>query len=191
MKIVGYTLDAQDNDAYMFEENALGNLCPVCKYRRDFFATNPDYRLRKRASDLSATYDGQLIVSHAFKLTCERFRLQGVEFDSFKNEPDFFHLQVTREIAFDAEHRHTRFINRCDACGNYESIVGASPAYLKITASLSKGFFRTDLLFGSGNEKSPIILVGLETKMVLEKAKLTGLEFAAAYGMEDLQASVS
>ncbi len=184
MKVVGYTLQGQFNDTYMFRDNSLLAKCEGCGYRLDFSPTNPQYILRKGKEDFSATYDGQRIVTRAFKDFCEENRYKGVVFRNFENDPDHFHFIVIPEVKFDAPRRKTRFENLCPQCGNYESIVGAKPAYLLIGQAMEDGFYRTDLIFATGNEKHPVLLVGMETKSKLEAANLKGLEFAPAYGME-------
>src|SRR6266446_13227 len=178
MNIVGYKIGGQDNDTHMFRDDSSLRKCEGCGYRLDFSATNPQYCLNKCSDDISATYDGQTIVSRAFKDFCERNEYQGIKFAVFENDPNHFHLVVLREVKFDAERRKTRFENLCPQCGNYESIVGAKPAYLLISEPLDSGFYRSDLLFASGNEKHPLTLIGNETKAKLEAAKLKGLEFS-------------
>jgi hypothetical protein len=90
-------------------------------------------------------------------------------------------LLVDRVVSFDAKSRRTRFINCCAVCGNYDEVIGATPAYLEVPGPLEDGIFRSDLLFGSGNAKHPLIIVGLETKERLEGAGLKGLLFREAY----------
>ncbi len=52
-----------------------------------------------------------------------------------------------------------------------------------IDQPLEDGFYRSDLLFASGNEKHPLIFVGIKTKAKLEATNLNGLEFAPVYGI--------
>lgn len=184
MKVVGYTLDGQDNDSYMFRDNSLLSRCEGCGYRLELSPTNPNYVLKNCSEDISATYDGQTIASKAFKDFCERNEYRGINFGVFDNDPRHFHFIVMPEVKFDAIRRKTRLENLCPQCGNYESVVGAKPAYLLITEPLDDGFYRSDLLFASGNGKHPINLVGIETKAKLEVTDLKGLEFAPAYGIE-------
>ena len=63
-------------------------------------------------------------------------------------------------------------------------MVGATPAFLKVEMPLADGFYRSDPLFASGNEKQPLIVVGVGTKRKLEAARLMGLEFKPTYGMD-------
>jgi hypothetical protein len=183
MSIVGYTLNGQDNDTHMFDQRSGISRCPTCGYRLDFAASNPAYRLRRMTLDISSTYDNQTIVSRAFKEICDQLAFPGVEFIAFKDEPMYFHLMPTRRVTFDSERRRTRFIKLCDQCGNFESVIGATPALLKVTVPLSTGFFGTDILFGSGDEKSPLDIVSIDTRLALEATDLKGLEFGPVYGL--------
>jgi hypothetical protein len=51
-------------------------------------------------------------------------------------------------------------VKPCGICGGFESVVGATPVELITKEPLGHGFFRTDLAFGSNQEKFPLILVG-------------------------------
>jgi len=181
MKIVGFTLSAPDNDTTMFDGKKW-TTCNGCGYRVDFFTTNPNYRLAATSHDISVTYDGQFVASRRFKEFSESRRHAGVEFRTFKDDRDHFHLVATSVVPFDVIRRKTRFENRCPECGNYESVIGAKPTYLALSDPLADGFFRTDTLFASGNEKHPLIIVGLRTKSDLSLSKLVGLDLAPAYG---------
>jgi hypothetical protein len=186
MKLVGYKINGQDNDTYMFQDNSRIPKCEKCGYRLNFSTTNPDYFLKSCKDAISTTYDGQTIVSKAFKHFCELNRYSGIKFGGFENDPNHFHLILMQVVQFDAIKRKTRFENLCSQCGNYESIIGATPTYLLVDKPLEDGFYRSDLIFASGNEKHPLNLVGIETKAKLEAAGL-GLEavdFSPAYGIE-------
>jgi hypothetical protein len=150
----------------------------------DFFATNSDYVLSvKEAPDLSATYDGQWIVSDNFKSFVESKGYGGISFASFRFDQKHFHVVLGRIVPFDGERRRTKFGRLCPRCGNYDDVIGAKPAYLRTVKYLEDGFYRTDLLFGSGDEKHPLMIVGPNTKHELEESSLVGLEFAPAYGL--------
>jgi hypothetical protein len=184
MKTVGYTLGGQDNDTYMFSKNDAVPKCNGCGFRLDFFRTNPAYRLANYREDISHTYDGQTIVSKAFRDFYLNNGYHGARFAAFENDSNHFHLKIDEVVSFDAVRRKTRFENLCPQCGNYESVVGATPAYLLVDHILKDGFFRSDLLFASGNEKHPITVVGVETKAKLKVSGLRGLEFSPVFGMD-------
>lgn len=57
-----------------------------------------------------------------------------------------------------------------------------SPGYVNdIDTELEKGFYRTDLLFGSGNSKHPLIIVDRETQVKLKREKMKGIYLEPVY----------
>lgn len=174
--LVGYVLYGQDNGSHMYY-NAKGlKVCSKCGYKVDPEYVNPELRIRKRNYDFSYTYDGCCIVSLKFKEFCDRWHYTGLIFKKLPSDPDFFYLIVEPQLQFDSESGHTKFENLCPECGNYESVCGVGFGILKnISNPLPDAFFRTDLSFASGNEKSPLMIVGIETLQKLEKEKISGL----------------
>jgi len=159
----------------------------------DFLAYNPDYQFKrreadkydgyiKRGADFSSTYDSYDIVSDRFRTFCLEQQYEGLAFGEFSNDKTHFNFMPNRIVRFDALRRNTTFEKLCRVCRNYESVVGATPPYLLRSKPLEDGFYRSDLLFGSGDRKGPLILVGLETKAKLKAANLKGLEFSPAFG---------
>lgn len=182
--IIGYVLDGQDNDTYMYEPDEMPSKlkCSKCGFRLNWFAHNPEYRLGRTKRDLTATYDGQLIVSKRFKQLCIKERVPGISFVAFDRDDNHFQINCERVVKFDAKRRKTRFENRCSRCNNYESIIGATPAYLLLDRKLGPGFFRTDICFASENEKCPLIIVGEKTRQMLISSKMNGLCFSPVLG---------
>ena len=132
--------------------------------------------IKKRTYDISGTCDGVCVVSHKFKAVCRERGLSGLLFCPLPEDPDFFHIQATRIVAFDAERRNTRFLKKCAECGRYASVVGATPVFLKPGAAIGeREFVRSDLEFASADEKSPLILCGLLAGEALRDAGLRGL----------------
>jgi len=197
--VVGYVLFGHHNNTYMFEpgEPALPK-CLGCGYRVDFFPHNPNYVFKKtfkpvsmedviiskKTTALSATYDGQWIVSKEFKKFCLQQGYKGLKFERFPEDTEHFQLIILPQVKFDVVRRETRFLNRCHVCGNYAEVIGATPAFLQVSEPLADGFYSSDLLFGSGDGKHPLIIVGMETKAKLTAAKFKGLDFEPAYGLE-------
>ncbi|MCA3009916.1 MAG: hypothetical protein INH34_16205 [Phycisphaerales bacterium] len=72
---------------------------------------------------------------------------------------------MVSSVAFDPVRRKTRFEKKCALCGNFESIVGATPAFILESEKVEEmGMYCTDLCFGSGREKSPLFVVGASLK---------------------------
>lgn len=182
---IGYSISGPDNDSFMcsstdvVHENMHGlSVCPECGYRDDFFYINRKFRVKRRVYDFSSTYDGYSIISRKFKEFCERRKYQNIVFAEFENDPDFFALIPLTVLAFDVEGNKPRYEGYCGKCGNYESVIGPFPVYLKnIDKPLKEGIYRTDLLFGSGNDKSPLILIGPGTKEAILSEGFKDIDF--------------
>lgn len=133
--------------------------------------------LKKRKYDISATYDGVTVVSERFKMVYEENNLSGLVFRQLPDDSAFFAIYPSRAVEFDAQRRKTRFIKPCPQCGHFESVVGATPVYLKVGVEIGeRQFVRTDLEFGSLDEKHPLLLCGEYAAHALSKAMLKGLD---------------
>lgn len=182
-KLVAYLLYGQDNDTFMFDDEEY-DLCPVCGYKKEFLKYNPHYVPKQRMRDYSSTYDGFSIVTAKFR-DCISNKLDGVLFEEFDKNKNYLNLRPEGIVEFDYERSGTRFIKKCNECGNFESVVGIGrPPYLKVLKPISRGIFRTDLFFGSGSRKNPLTIVGIDTKRELESCGLRGLEFFEAHGLD-------
>jgi hypothetical protein len=179
---IWFRRQAPDNDSNMCGStdrlfDGLNGLavCAKCGYKTDPFYINPAFRVKRRVYDVSYTYDGYQIVSRKFKEACLRAKLTGVGFQELPADSEFFHLKPTAVVSFDGERSHTSFLRRCPACSHFRDIVGLNPACLKSapTTDLS----RTDLLFGSGNEMHPLIILSETAKDVIQRERLIGIRF--------------
>jgi hypothetical protein len=176
MKILGYSIWGSDNDSFMNGELWGKNICDCIDYVKNrHLHLNPSFKLTRKTYDISYTYDCYLIVSKKFKDFCLQNRYKGVHFYQIPNYSQKFLLVVDAIAQFDAKRRKTRFLRYRSACNEYQEIVGATPVCLKKKTVLKDGFFRTDLEFGEGYAKSPVILVGPETGEKLKKKKFKGL----------------
>lgn len=136
--------------------------------------------VKKRKYDISSTYDGVVVVSMRFKTTYETALLSGLSFRQLPDDPAFFAINAGRIVEFDAERRNTRFVKPCNICNHFESVIGATPVYLKNGVTIGiREFVRTDLEFGSDDEKQPLILCGGGAADTLRSAKLKGLDLIA------------
>lgn len=139
--------------------------------------------LKKRKLDIGYTYDGVAVVSERFRTAYDVNALSGLTFRQLPDDPLFFAIRPERAVEFDGGRRGTRFINSCSKCGCYESVVGATPIYLKPNAEIGlREFVRTDLEFGSNDEKSPLLLCGESAAETLQAARLKGLELERVNG---------
>lgn len=86
-------------------------------------------------------------------------------------------------VVFDSERRQTKFVDYCETCGQYAQVAGATPAFLKtVSEPINDGIFRTDVVFGSYRRKHPLVIIGLETKKLIQKARFSGRSFRPVYG---------
>lgn len=179
---MAYTLFGPDNDSHMcasadrvFDGMQGLAVCAKCGYKTDIFYINPKFKVKRRVYDLSYTYDGYCIVSLRFREACLRAKLAGAAFHALPADSEFFVLEPTCIASFDYVRRGTRFEELCTACGYYGAVAGATPAFLK--EPLASDVCRTDILFGSGNGRHPIIIVSEAARTVFAKEKLKGLEY--------------
>lgn len=133
--------------------------------------------LKKRKLDIGCTYDGVTITSERFKVAYDSSGLSGLTFRQLPDDAAFYAIRPDRAVEYDAARRGTRFINACPQCGNHESVVGATPVYLKPGDDIKpREFVRSDLEFGSNDEKSPLLLCGEDAAAALKSAGLRGLD---------------
>jgi hypothetical protein len=134
--------------------------------------------------DASYSYDGVLVVTERFREVVETKGITGLEFRPVQGH--VFAARSSMSVQFDAVRRGTRFEKRCESCGQYESVVGATPIYLLSGETMpERGFVRTDLEFGSYDEKSPIELCGDEAAREFQKARLRGVDLLPVKKMEE------
>ena len=160
------------------QEDARCKRCPTCQALLDKW-NEPLDRLRvgKRSFDIGGTYDGVHVVSRRFREFYEIEELSGLSFTDLASDPDFFAIRPTRSVPFDAKKRGTRFLKLCAECGIYESVVGATPVFLKDDAHIDNSeIVRTDLEFGTNDEKGPKLLCGERAAAVLNESGLRGID---------------
>ena len=180
MSEIRKVLYGHDNESYAFRNRNDAHRCPKCggllqKWEQDLSG----FKLEKRNLDISYTYDGVLVVSKRFKEFVENKGFIGVEFRQLPDDSEFFSLVCNATVAFDFERRRTRFEDKCDKCGCYESVAGATPTFLKRGKEVSSNSLsRTDLEFGSGDEKHPLIICGAEVVQAIRRQGFRGIDFA-------------
>ena len=175
--IIGYNIGGEFNDSHMFDADDKNlPICKKCGYVTDYDYVDPNFNLKKEIYDISYTYDGRVIVSLKFKEFCLRNKYLGVEFHELEKNPNYFIFKVNNILKFDTKKRKLNYENYCNICGNYESVTPASPILLQnVSSPLKDGFYATDLHFASGNEKSPLLIIGIETFKKIKKEKFKGI----------------
>jgi hypothetical protein len=168
-----------DSNTHMFEERSETRLKFSNVY--ELGRINPKYKLGRIRKDFLATYDGYYIVSQKFHDFCKREKYEHLEFIELPNNPNFYWFKVHSILPFDTERRGTRFLNYSAEFNGFEEIIGATPVYLKIDEPITEGIFRTNVCFGTGISKSPVICFGIITKEKIQKEGLTGFYFEKVY----------
>lgn len=152
--ILAYELTGQDDDSYMLGEetfepaSAPGDwrfgreglphpaTCTVCGGKIDAGYVNPQYRVKKRRRDLTATYDGYLLASARL---CEVLKERGAgaaDFVALPADPGYFWLRPTAVLGYSAE----ECLRRCDSCGQFADAVVPVPLFLaQLVQPLSPG----------------------------------------------------
>lgn len=174
--ILGYYLQGQDNDSFLnsnlYEKN-ISDCLGFVKNREKYITQ--DFKIKQTKYEFSYTYDGALIVSQRFKEFCKNNKLKEIEFYPLKNQQDYYLLKVKKIIDFDVDRRNTQFLEFNESCNEYNEVVGATPICLKENRQLDIGFYRTNIEFGRGHAKSPLILVDPKTFNLIKKEKFKGL----------------
>lgn len=182
MKEIGNVLFCHDNGAHFFHGAPTGVLCCNCRACLDFHYS-PETLKIETFYDFSQTQDNRLICSQRAKdffLTYFDVRVSAV--GAWRGN-SLYHVSPKSIVPFNSLARGTRFVDHCDVCGSYKSIVGATPAYLAIERIGDRSFFRTDLVFGSYEEKASLNIVGLATAKDLHERGFSGCVFKAAFSL--------
>lgn len=165
------------NDLYAFYGRTDVPRCSACgglidKWNIKLLQIEVPVSLRK---DVSMTYDGVTIVSARFVQVVTENMLRGLQFHAIGG--GFSVLLATRRVTFDSVSRSTKFENKCSECGQYMAVAGASPAFLYPPVAIAPDeFVWTDVEFGSGDEKRPLLICGDAAGTVLRRARLKGLD---------------
>ena len=171
-----HLLLAKDNGLYFFR-SIDAQRCEACgsltnKWNEDISSV---LIAKNIVDDVSYSYDGVLVVTDKFISSLHSLGIEGMIFTPLQNK--LFSARPRNYVEFDAIRRATKFDKFCEACGIYKSVAGATPAFLKSPLTNSLELFRTDIEFGSEDEKTPLVLCDPNTASLLGKAGLRGLHF--------------
>lgn len=174
-----YVLWGVDNDCYWIPDIKDSRYCcPICASKLSRSVENPDFYLKKKNYDLSATYDGFLIGSDKFLSVLKMIPNIAVECVQIKSDKryktKYFRLEFKGLVEIDLAKAVPEFGSICDFCGQFEHVVGAQDYYLR-SMPHGPGIFRTDIEFGSGFEKSPVIAVDIDSAAIIKRAGLKGV----------------
>ena len=177
-----YKLSAPDNDRHMLRGDAEPPRCGSCGLITDLTWVDPAFTAPTEALDISFTFDNRPIASRAFRETCD----DESAFVSVDARHDWSLVAPTQVVRFDSVRRRTRFEGRCEACGQYAAVAGARPVYL-LDEVAPDALVRTDIAFGTSDERYPLILVGVALAERLRQAELSGLDLMPVEDSIDAQ----
>jgi hypothetical protein len=168
---VGWEISPHDGGAHFLPEPPNEVLCAQCGSLLD-----PDFlprSIRKSKYELSSTYDNRVIVGRAAYDVLTAAGCDHRDFLLLPCRAPQFLFRPRRILAFDTEAAGTRFGPPCQACGNFVHVTGISPcAVREVVGSLAPGAYRSDLGFGSGPEKSPLIFLSFGVGEALMRSRL-------------------
>lgn len=190
MAVVAYVLLGPDNDSYMYRTWQEAPRCAICNAVLDHSALNPDFELKRDVYDASFTYDGACIVSELAKRIIGA--LEGTNLVRLRKHAGFYLLNVTSTVEFDAERRKTRFEKFCQGCQRFRAVAGATPAYVRgHSSALPSGIYRTDVEFGSDDERHPLLMVSSDVRDQLLREAYKGVRLEPVEGEDRAADSVS
>lgn len=188
---LAYTLHGHDDDSYMLGDEtfrpdprssewrfgAAGRphpaTCPQCGGKVDSDYVHPKYRVKKRRRDLTATYDGYLLVSSRLRKVLQDGGAGSEDFVALPADLDFFWLRPRSALEYSAARRG----RPCPACGQFADEVGPIPLFLgQLAEPIAAGVYRSSLEFGSVPLKAFQVVVGVRTAAAIQADALAGIE---------------
>lgn len=164
-----FSVTSHDFDAEYFEGAPDELFCPDCgTLLKPGVYVPKTVSGRAIKSGFAHSYDGIVFASQDGKNVIDRHATGNFDFVQVNGKPVTYAFFFHDSVAFDAHRTGTRFLDRCERCGNFESIVGVRPGFLKPDQEIGPfSVCRTDLVFASGREKGPLLVVGEELAKIL------------------------
>lgn len=151
--------------------------CSTCGAIINKYRTMPcGLDIERRNYDIGNSYDGVTVISDRFRRVYKEAGFQGLAIIELDSDENFYVIRSKRVINFDTVRRKTRFIDMCSVCGIYRSVVGATPVFVQNHEVLGESELAfTDVQFGSGDEKAPLLLCGDRVADRLRASPLVGV----------------
>lgn len=186
-----YALHGHDDDTYMLGDETykpdpqgsewrFGSMghphpatCPECGGKVDPDYIHPGYRVKKRRRDITATYDGYLLVSAHLRKVLQDHGATREDFVALPADPDYFWLRPQIALNYAAAER----ARHCASCGQFADEVVPIPVFLgKLAEPIAAGVYRSCLEFGSTPLKAFQVVVGVRTALAIQAHPLVGIE---------------
>ncbi|WP_156521291.1 hypothetical protein [Halothiobacillus diazotrophicus] len=177
--IVGYFIYGPDNGGIFLDGAPSDLFCPKCGL---LLSSGENYAPENlhtgRIYPFSFTNDNRPICSSEFVSTALTSDPDGVSFVGVSKDKDLFLVSPRRKVTLDYARRKTIFANKCNLCGHYAEIAGASPGFIKDASTIDpNGFYRTDVSFGSGKAQAPAVITGTRLKEIIDVKGFLGVYF--------------
>jgi len=172
----GYCFGGYDGGGHFFdEEPPAGVVCPACGSVLDD-AWRPAAIALNTTKDVCSTYDNVTVVTERFVEACRAREVPGVTFHRFSGGRNrhYYFVDASRVLECDLRDR-SRFGDRCAACGQHEYIVGGVPPWLQGSGPVPAGFSRTDVAFGSGRARRPLLIIDAQTAEYFDSLRFRGI----------------
>lgn len=159
--------------------------CPDCTRVLDPSWIDPGFRLRQTSFDVSATYDGCVVVSEAFVTACDG--VDGARFVPIESSPGFSTLDVERVVRLERFDSHVREGPTCQECGGPRYVSQKGPLRLLEDEILEPGFSRTDLSFGDTADFGPEQPIWIRPRLLVDEDTGRALKAAGLWGVHFIQ----
>lgn len=181
-KLVATIIFAYDIKHMYEDSKSRPGTCPICHNTIDKV---PDimYKVPKKRGDMFYTYDGFCIVSEKFKSFCNERNYPNLTFVALIQSVGFYFFMPQDIYKLDYARREVKFINKRNCCGSYDEVIGSVPAYKAPDFLMDTDDFirRSEWAFGSDDQKSPLIIVGLDTVKQMKAYGLKGMYYEKVY----------
>lgn len=173
--VLAYAFYGHDNESYAFVDARKCD-CGKIILNKDLQTPHQSF-LKIRTMDVSSTYDGAVIVSEKFKKVYSENHWTGLEFRALPGEHGFYLIVGIEIFRFDRVRRKTIFSDQCEICGEYRQVAGSFPVFFMDPNEIPhKGFARSDIEFGSNQEKHSLLICSASVGKMLENQNLEGLD---------------
>jgi len=171
-----YRLSISDIDAHYFEGAPDETFCSNCDSldKIDYIPNRLNVH-SGRIGDIGNTLDGRTVCRSRFREFCMLAAIDA-DFVAIPGDGDLFVFLPTKRIKFSPDVRPVRFIDSCKICGRFKEVIGSIPPYFDVDPNFSfTGILRSDLEFGAGRGKAPILIVDNATGRAMKGSRFRGL----------------
>lgn len=175
--ILGYTLSLPDSDVVFYASAPSSLFCESCEtvLVKTYLPLENLLLCRlARSHDLFFTDDSKVLISERAALFFRREFSESAVVTRVKAKTPLFLLESRKIVNLDPIKRGVEFVDLCTKCGGYRGAYGATPCFFKMPVPLPHGLYRSDLEFGTGKYKSPLLIFGADDAAIFKKFKPHG-----------------